>query len=77
MGFRHFVVHNARELDVAGTVRNREDGAVEAVFQAADEKALDAILERLRQGPPAARVDAVEVFAEEIDRRHDTMRVIA
>jgi acylphosphatase len=40
------------------TVRNRDDGSVEAVLAGpADE--VDAMIERCRRGPPAARVEAL------------------
>ena len=32
VGFRWFVTRNAKDLGVRGTVRNRPDGAVEAVL---------------------------------------------
>jgi len=62
VGFRAFVEDEARERRLAGWVRNRRDGSVEAVFSgpAAD---VDAMLAAVRDGPPAARVDAVEVNA--------------
>lgn len=61
VGFRYFVLRHARELGVRGTVRNRADGAVEAVLQASEPGALEALIDRLRHGPRASRVDAVDV----------------
>lgn len=61
VGFRWFVVRYARELGVRGTVRNRADGAVEAILQADSEESVEALVERLREGPRAGRVDEVEV----------------
>ena len=59
VGFRWFVVRSARELGIRGSVRNAFDGSVEAVLQADDESALEAMIERLRRGPTGARVVAV------------------
>jgi len=76
VGFRWFVVRSARDLDVRGTVRNRADGAVEAVLQAPDPEALEQMLERLRQGPPAARVEDVSVEPIVPAREYDGMSVV-
>ena len=59
VGYRAFVEDQALRLDVEGWVRNRRDGAVEAVFGGSEE-AVAAALEACHRGPPAARVDAVE-----------------
>jgi acylphosphatase len=59
IGYRAFVEHAALKLGLAGWVRNRRDGSVEAVFAGAPEK-LDAIIEACRHGPLGARVDALD-----------------
>jgi acylphosphatase len=58
VGFRWFVEREARLLGIAGWVRNNHDGNVEVQAQGTREQ-LAALLSRLRQGPPAARVDDV------------------
>lgn len=63
VGFRWWMVEEARGLGLAGWVRNRRDGTVEAVLHGP----ADAVAELLRRcaiGPPAARVRAVEEFDE-------------
>ena len=60
VGFRTFVVFRARTLGVAGSVRNLPDGGV-WVEAEGDRVRLDALLEALREGPPAARVEGVAV----------------
>jgi len=60
VGFRWFVTRNAEELGVRGTVRNRADGAVEMVLQADDAETVEAMIARLREGPPGSRVREVE-----------------
>jgi acylphosphatase len=60
VGYRAFVQDQALQLDMEGWVRNRRDGAVEAVFAGAEE-AVAAAVAACHRGPPAARVDAVEV----------------
>jgi acylphosphatase len=58
--FRETVRREAERRGVAGWVRNRGDGAVEAVFEgpAGD---LDAMVELSRRGPRGARVERVAV----------------
>lgn len=67
---------NARELGVRGTVRNRADGAVEALFQADDPAAIAALVDQVREGPWPARVDAVDVEPAPEADRHEEMRVV-
>ncbi|HEY0564049.1 MAG TPA: acylphosphatase [Terriglobales bacterium] len=59
VGFRWFVEHEARRIGVIGTVRNLEDGRVEAIAGGTEEQ-LAALKAKLQQGPRAARVDEVE-----------------
>jgi acylphosphatase len=58
--FRQWSVHQARELGVAGWVRNAPDGSVEA-YLTGDEQAVAAMIEQLRQGPRDARVEDVAI----------------
>lgn len=60
VGFRWFVTRNAQDLGVRGTVRNCPDGAVEAVLQADGPEPVESLIERIRSGPPASRVEAVD-----------------
>lgn len=50
----------AERLGVAGWVRNRRDGSVEAMLQG-DAAAVAALVDWARHGPPAAQVAGVEV----------------
>lgn len=58
--FRAGTARRARELGVTGVARNLADGSVEVVA-CGDERAVAALCEWLLEGPPAARVEAVEV----------------
>jgi len=60
VGFRWFVRRVAEELGLVGWVRNVPDGRVEAEAAGTPEQ-LAAFEQRLRQGPPGARVTNVEV----------------
>ena len=59
VGFRAFVEHEALKRGVAGWVRNRRDGSVEAVFSGAPE-AVAAAIDACGRGPPGARVEAID-----------------
>jgi acylphosphatase len=58
--FRAWTQQQALELGVNGWVRNSADGSVEAYLEG-DEAALKALIQRLHEGPPSARVETVEV----------------
>ena len=60
VGFRWFVEREAHLLQIAGWVRNNHDGSVEVLAQGTRDQ-LSGLHSRLREGPRAARVDAVEV----------------
>ena len=59
VGYRHFVWSRARSLGLAGRVWNRPDGGVEVEAEG-ERQALEQLLEHLRQGPSAARVERVD-----------------
>lgn len=64
VGYRDWMVIEAVRLGVHGWVRNRRDGAVEALV-AGEEAAVQALLLLCRRGPLMARVeDIAEDFAE-------------
>jgi acylphosphatase len=63
--YRGWTEETALGLGLAGWVRNRHDGDVEAVFSGAPEAVAD-MLARCADGPRAARVAAVTVIAEDL-----------
>ena len=62
--FRDTLRERARAHGVAGWVRNRPDGAVEAVFEGSPE-AVERLVRFCRTGPPRAAVERVEVTEED------------
>ena len=60
VGFRYLLAREAERLGVKGWVRNRRDGSVEALLDGAPVQ-VDALIAWARIGPPAARVERVEV----------------
>jgi acylphosphatase len=59
VGFRYFVERAARELDLAGYVKNRADSTVE-VYAVGGPEQLDRLEKHLWAGPSFSRVDSVE-----------------
>jgi len=57
VGYRAFAEYTAQGHGLGGWVRNRRDGAVEAVF-AGGSAAVTAVVEGVGAGAPGARVDA-------------------
>lgn len=58
--YRAWTQGEAAKLGLAGWVRNRADGTVEALFSGEAAK-VDVMLARCRKGPPLARVTGIEV----------------
>lgn len=54
--FRAWTREQAVALGVGGWVRNCPDGSVEALI-AGEERAVEAMIERMRRGPPGANVE--------------------
>jgi acylphosphatase len=59
VGYRAFAEYTALDHGVAGWVRNRRDGAVEAVL-AGPAAAVAQVVEAYRRGPPGARVERID-----------------
>ena len=59
VGFRAWMEYHAGKRGLEGWARNCRDGSVEAVF-AGEPRAVGAMLEACRNGPPGAWVDKVE-----------------
>jgi len=58
--FRHSAVDEARRLGLAGFVRNLADGRVEVEAEG-EPASVEALVRWCHRGPPAARVDDVQV----------------
>lgn len=66
VSYRWWAVETARSLGIAGWVRNRRDGSVEALA-VGEESAVAAFAEACRRGPAAAQVESVEQQEAESD----------
>jgi acylphosphatase len=61
--FRDTTRRLAQQRGVAGWVRNRPDGAVEAVFEG-ETDAVESMVRWCEQGPRGAQIDGIDVFDE-------------
>lgn len=77
VGFRWFVLEKARELRLAGWVKNRRDGNVE-IAAAGDAEALKTFEAAVRRGPSGARVENARalqsIAAESLERPFGIVR---
>ena len=64
VGYRDWCLRTARAANLTGWVRNRADGAVEAVVQGTAVK-VETFVAACHAGPPLARVTAVEATPED------------
>jgi acylphosphatase len=69
VGFRYWTERVARELGIAGWVRNRRDGSVEALFSGPVDE-VGEMLDRCREGPAGAVVASVRTVEEGGDAPH-------
>jgi acylphosphatase len=73
--FRSFVQQQARALGLTGYVRNLPDGVTVEVCAEGDREKLEKLSNRLKVGPPGARVDRIEVSWSEYRSRFGDFRV--
>lgn len=62
--YREWTVRTARELGLAGWVRNLPDGTVEALLEG-DPQAVREMIAAMHDGPPRARVERIEQTGRE------------
>lgn len=60
VGYRNFMIEEARKLGVDGWVRNRSDGSVEALVSGGT-KAVEALVAACAQGPEGSRIKHIDM----------------
>lgn len=60
VNYRAFVRDEARRRHVCGGVRNLPDGRVEVALEG-EKRAVEAVIESIRKGPPLAMVDNLDI----------------
>ena len=66
VGYRDWMITAAQRLGLTGWVRNRTDGAVEALI-VGDDKAVGEMIDACRRCPTMARVDNVDIEPVDLD----------
>ena len=64
--FRAWTSDEARTLGLTGWVRNRSDGSVEAHVEGSED-AIEELIDLVREGPPDAQVETVEIEAADAE----------
>lgn len=72
--FRAQTQRTALDLHLTGWVRNMEDGRVETVFEG-KVKDVDQMIAWCHSGPPAARVDSVDIYEEPYTGQFNGFRI--
>jgi acylphosphatase len=75
VGFRYFVVEEARALGLTGWVRNGDDGRTVEVVAEGSEERLGQLEAALRDGPRFARVEAVDARWSDVLEGHQRFEV--
>ncbi|MDX1494785.1 MAG: acylphosphatase [Longimicrobiales bacterium] len=74
VGFRWWTRQTAQGLGLVGTVENLPDGTVRVMARGSEET-VERLADKLRQGPPMARVDGVEEVPGELPAGADDFTI--
>jgi acylphosphatase len=66
VGYRDWAIATGQKLGVTGWVRNRGDGAVEALV-VGDDTAVGTMIDACRRGPALAQVEEIDVEPVDLD----------
>jgi len=64
----------AKSLNLTGWVMNLDDGRVEVMAEG-DKQNIEVLIDKLREGPPLARVENVEINWEEYKGEFDDFKI--
>ncbi len=73
--FRAYTKEKADSLNLKGYVRNMPDGSVE-VYAEGESNDLEKLLEFLKVGSPYSKVEKVNVYYVEPERKYEDFRII-
>jgi acylphosphatase len=73
--FRAFVHRQAKELGLAGYVKNLPGGEAVEVLAEGEKKQLEKLISRLKVGPPAAKVERVVANWSEYTSSYSEFRI--
>ncbi len=75
VAYRFHAAAEARRLGLTGTVRNLPDGSVE-LAAAGPRESVERLAAWCRRGPPAARVESVELRWDEVPARFAAFSIV-
>lgn len=75
VGFRAWVIRQAKELSLTGWVKNREDEAVEVVAEGLKQD-LEELVKRCQHGPEVAWVEKVDIKWSDASNKFISFEVI-
>jgi acylphosphatase len=76
VGFRLFVQEQAERLGLTGYVRNdRNNWRRLEVVAEGNKTSLEELLRQLEQGPPGARVEDLQIYWEQGERKYNSFEV--
>ncbi|OGG24004.1 hypothetical protein A3A79_02295 [Candidatus Gottesmanbacteria bacterium RIFCSPLOWO2_01_FULL_43_11b] len=75
VGFRAWIVRQAKEFSLTGWVKNREDGAVELVAEGV-RQSLEELIKRCQHGPEVSWVEKVDVAWKEASNEFVSFDVV-
>jgi len=74
VSFRYYTQLEAKRLGLTGWVRNERDGSVTVVAEGTEERVV-ALLDYLKHGPRAARVESVKTRWSQASREYQSFEV--
>jgi acylphosphatase len=74
VGFRHFTLQKANQLNLNGIVKNHFDGSVKVIVEGKKDS-IDIFIEHLKQGPMMAKVDDIEVSWDEYNGQYKEFNI--
>lgn len=74
VNYRSFTSRNAAQLNLNGYVRNLSDSSVE-IYAEGERSQLEKLLEKLREGPPGARVNNLSLGWSEFTGKYHEFEV--
>ncbi len=72
--FRYFTSYNAQQFGIHGYVKNLNNGEVEIIAQSETQN-LQPFLEKIKLGPPAARVDDIKIEEDPEQIEYDSFEI--
>ena len=70
VGFRMFILNEAKKIGVKGYVKNNPDGTVEIIAQGTSEQ-LEMIIDAAKKGPLYSRVDKINIDDIDLSETYD------